>query len=334
MTVGGWKISEFAAVAAFAGLVVLVGLWDNERTIRRNLDVGYDTSAMVTGANEQHRAPLAFDGLRPRFLDDTYSLDLSWRGRDGIERTRLNVPVSDEYMASLMVGDKVRLVPVPIKVVDEDGAVPTIAPDAAARLAHLAGFATWAGWGTAIAAFVFVVGLGGRWWRHRSAATGSDLASATWHIPPRLGVLTIFCLGAAGMTGYYSFRDSWDAEAMRARGHDVTAAITGFHSTVGSDHTVSYAIDLAWRDGSGAERHFGPTHISDAYARRITANGALTTKQTTIRYLEEDASARPMIMADAVEQARQNQIGRVMTGVFGVVGIAFAAATLWRARRT
>jgi hypothetical protein len=43
-------------------------------------------------------------------------------------------------------------VPVPIKVLDEEGAVPTIAPDASARLEHLNHFATWAGYGTAIAA--------------------------------------------------------------------------------------------------------------------------------------------------------------------------------------
>jgi hypothetical protein len=86
MTAGGWKISDFAAVAAVAGALALAGVWDNQRTIRRNLDAGYDTSAMVTGANEQHRFPLTFDGLRPRFVDETYLLDITWRGHDGIAR--------------------------------------------------------------------------------------------------------------------------------------------------------------------------------------------------------------------------------------------------------
>ena len=146
-------------------------------------------------------------------------------------------------------------------------------------------------------------------------------------------MLTVACLGAAGMFGYFSLKDSWDAEAMRARGRDATAAITGFHATVGSDHTIAHTIDLAWRDGSGAERHFGPTHISDAYARRIAANGALTTRQTTIRYLEEDRSARPIVVADADERTKQDWIGRVMVAVFGVVGVGLAAVTAWRARR-
>jgi hypothetical protein len=152
--------------------------------------------------------PLTFDGLRPRFVDETYSLDLTWRGRDGIARARQKVPVSHEFMASLMVGDKVRLVPVPIKAVGEEGAVPTIAPDATARLDHLSGFATWAGYATAVAILIFAVNFGGRWWRNRSAATAaaSGLEPTAWHIPPRLaadGRLP----GGRRDVGYYSLKD-------------------------------------------------------------------------------------------------------------------------------
>jgi hypothetical protein len=132
------------------------------------------------------------------------------------------------------------------------------------------------------------------------------------------------------MFGYYSLKDGRDAQAMRAHGGDATAAITGFHATVGSDHTISYLIDLAWRDGSGAERHFGPTHISNSYAQRIAANGPLITRQTTIRYREADRSARPIVVADAGERAAQDGIGRVMTAVFGFAGLALAAVTTWQ----
>jgi hypothetical protein len=334
----GWKISDFAAFVVGVGVLILMGAWDDERTIRRNLDAGDDTRAMITGANEQHgfRFPLAFDGLRPRFLDQTYSLDLTWRGGDGAERARQKVPVTDEYMASLMVGDKVRLVPVPIKVVDEDGAVPTIAPDATARLDHLNGLATFVGYGTALAALVFVVNFGARWWRRSrsaAAALGPEVEPAAWHIPPRLTLLTILCLGAAGMFGYYSIKEGWEAEAMQVRGRNATAAITDFRATVGDDRRISYMIDLAWRDGSGVERHFGPTHVSDAYAQRIAANGTLVTRQTTIRYLEENPTARPIIVADADERTKNDQLGRVAAMVFGVAGLALAAVTAWRARR-
>jgi hypothetical protein len=315
------------------GALALVGIWDNERTIHRNLDDGYDTTAMVTGATEQHRSPLTFDGLRPRFVDEIYSLDLAWRGRDGIERSRQKVPVSQEYIAPLMAGDKVRLVPVPIKVMDEDGAVPTIAPDATARLERLNRLATWAGYGTAIAALVFAVSFGGRWWRNRRTA-GFGPAPATWHIPPRLAILTVFCLGFAGMVGCFSLKDGWDAATMRTHGRDAIAAITGFHTTLNSDHTAAYTVDLTWQDGSGAERHFGPTHISNAYAQQIARNGTLVARQTAIRYLEEDGSARPIIVADADERTRQDGFGWMATAVFGLAGLALAGLTAWRTRRT
>lgn len=242
---GGWKISDFAAMIAVLCVVALVGLWDNERTIRRNLDAGYATSAMITGAHEQRRFPLTFDGLRPRLLDQVHSLDLTWRGPDGTERTRQKVPVSDQYLAPLMVGDKVRLVPVPIKVVDEQEAVPTIVPDADARRNYMNGFATWVRYGAAIAAFIFVVSFGTRWWqRNRGvlAGAGPGLEPTAWHIPPRLTILTVVCLGMAGMMGYFSLRDGWATAAIRAHGSDTTAAITGLHATVGRDRTISIEV--------------------------------------------------------------------------------------------
>jgi hypothetical protein len=158
----------------------------------------------------------------------------------------------------------------------------------------------------------------------------------SWDIPPRLASLTIAFLGAAALWGYPLLQGSWDADAIREHGRDATAAITGFHATMGrrQDHTISYTIDLAWRDGSGAERRYGPTHISDAYAQQIAFNGVLVTRQTTIRYLEEeDRSARPIVVADADERAAQDGFGRTITAVLGVVGIAFAGMTAWRTRR-
>jgi hypothetical protein len=337
MNIRRWGITNFAAVVAVLGLLAMIGIWDNQRTIRRNLDAGYDTSAMITGANETHRSPLAFDGLRPRFVDEIYSLDLAWRGRDGTQRTCEKVPVSHEYMASLMDGDKVRLVPVPIKVMDEQGAVPTIVSDATARLKHLNGFATFTAYGVAVAIFIFGISFGvGRWRSDHRVATLVGLAPVpkAWYIPPRLAVLTVFCLGTAAMFGYYSLKDSWDAEATRAHGRDTTATITGFHATLGAGHRISYAIDLTWRDQSGADRHFGPTHISDAFAQQIAADRVLIIRQTAIRYLEENQSARPIIVADADEQTRQSKIGHATMAVFGAAGIVLAGITALRTRRT
>jgi len=336
MTRGGWKIGDFALFIALLGCLVLLGVWDNKRTILRNLDEGYDTSAMVTGAHEQHRLPLVFDGFRPRFLDDTYLLDLTWRGRDGDERICHRVPVSSGYMGSLMVGGRLGLTSVPIKVLDEQGAVPAITPDAAARLVRLDGFAIWVRYGTVIAGIVFTVGFGGRWWRRNNGAAiavAGGSAPAAWHISPRLAMLTLSCVGFAGMSGYYSFKDSRDAAAMRAHGRDAVATVTDLHAELGSDRTISYTIELAWLDGSGTERRFGPTHISNVYARRIAPNGTLVTRQTTVRYLEEDRSARPVIVADADERSRQDWLGQVMTVVLGLTGVVFGILTVRRSQK-
>lgn len=154
------------------------------------------------------------------------------------------------------------------------------------------------------------------------------------HISPRLVMLTVICLGSAVLLGISSHKDSRDAETMRANGREAIAVITGIHGTRSGDNKISYAIDLAWRDRSGAERRFGATHISDSYAQRIADQGVLITRQTTIRYLEEDQTARPIIMADADERTRQDGIGQVSMVVLGAAGIALAAFIVWRARRT
>jgi hypothetical protein len=121
--------------------------------------------------------------------------------------------------------------------------------------------------------------------------------------------------------------------ARRRCAHSLGQHARAYQATLESDHTVSYTIALAWRDGSGAERRFGPTHISGAYAQRISANGVFVTRQTTIRYLEEDRSARPIVVADTNERTKKDAIARVMAAVFGVAGVALAAVTARQARR-
>ena len=135
--------------------------------------------------------------------------------------------------------------------------------------------------------------------------------------------------------GYQPLKEGWDADATREHGRDAIAAITGLHVTgPGRNNPIaSYSIDLAWRDGSGAERRYGPAHVSDAYARQITSNGVLVIRQTTIRYLEENPSARPIVVADAGERAFQDEFGLAVAAALGIAGLALAGVTAWRARR-
>jgi hypothetical protein len=336
MASGKSTVTGILAGAAVISSAFLLGAWDNGRTIQRMLDHGYETTAMITGANEQHRAPLTFDDLRPRFLDQTYSLDLTWRGRDGAARERQKVPVTDEYIGSLMVGSKVRLIAVPIKVVDEDGAVPAIVPDAQRRLQRLRGWTTFLGY-AALAAWMMLLGnLGWRAWRSRDTAAGAIAAAGhtgQLRIPLGLAIATVFSLAGSAMAGYFSVADAMASREMRDHGVELAARILDIHATPGKDNTVTYAIDLGWRDRSGAERRYGRTHISASYANRIMFNGALATRQTTIRYLEENPSARPIVVADADERAMQDRVGLIMCAVFGFAGLVLGGLTVWRTER-
>jgi hypothetical protein len=70
---------DLLMLAAGFGSLVVLGLWDNQRSIEQALDAGYATKAVVTGTQRHARTPLslvAFDGLRPRFLDERQSWDL------------------------------------------------------------------------------------------------------------------------------------------------------------------------------------------------------------------------------------------------------------------
>ncbi len=152
-------------------------------------------------------------------------------------------------------------------------------------------------------------------------------------IPPRLLVLTLAAVGGALMAGIYWLKNSRDVEALHAHGRQANAAITSVNGTVHKDHTISYTIDLVWRDASGAQRSFASVHISEPYAQQIAPGGVITTRQASILYLEEDRSVRPIIMADAEERTQQ---GRNDVVGFGIVALIFAALTTWwalRARR-
>ena len=311
MTIGGWRISDFAAVMAVLGLLGMLGAWDNARTIQRNLADGRQASAMITGAHQKsNRFPLTFDGLRPRLLDESYALDLAWRGTDGEEHMRQKVPVSGEFLATVMVGDRVRPVPVPIRVTDETDAVPAIVPDAAERLRHLDNLRNIFGTGTLLSVAIFAIGFGWHKWRrpaaasvpHASVAAESGSAdmqkqpSKTWDIPPRLASLTALCLTAAGILGWLALMDSRNFAAISGQGRDALATITAFHVEIDKDRRQSHTIELAWRDAAGTERQFRRTHISNRFAMQIAVNGRLMVRQIPIRYLEDDRSPRPMIV--------------------------------------
>src|SRR5258708_28803711 len=114
--------------------------------MQRVLDQGYATTAQLTGAQFQRTMPLAADGWRPRFVEQDLSVDLTWQGKDGKAHEHKKVPVTDGFAHTIVSGDQVRLVTLPVKVPDDDTAVPVITADTTARLGSFQSFATLPGY--------------------------------------------------------------------------------------------------------------------------------------------------------------------------------------------
>jgi hypothetical protein len=95
---------------------------------------------------------------------------------------------------------------------------------------------------------------------------------------------------------------------------------------------ASHLIVLAWYDKAGVERHWGLTHISENFWRRISAGESLVMHQVKIWYLEDNSWARPVIIDDSDERKFQESFGIVSGAIVLVVGFGLAIATRRRVR--
>jgi hypothetical protein len=279
-------------IALLATLVVL-GCWDNRRQMQHVLDEGYATTAQLTGAQFQRKAPFAVDGWRPRLVEQELSVDLSWQGKDGKPRTFRKVPVSESFERSVVNGEQIRLVAVPVKVLDDESAVPVITSDASARLASLqswlaaSGYAALAAW----AGFATLTLLGGRG-RRRRTITAAPLRP----LPPRRTFVGLALLVVGGFLAFNAWSTGRSADAVALGGEQLTADILD-----ATQAKAGPAIRLSWKDGMGGVHHYGPLPVSEAFWNKITQDGKLTVHQTAIRYRSDDPAARPLIVDDAPE---------------------------------
>lgn len=326
----------YLLVFIIVGGLIMLGLASTERAIEDVLRDGYSTTAQVVSAETTgRRFPIVFDGWRPRWVDESLSVELKWMGRDGAERGHSGVPVSDAFAAKILSGDKVKLVEVAVRVIDDDSSLPIIEEDVKDRLRHIHGFSDVARSGVILFSLAFVALVA--WERlFASRARSAPLAEASRPerpFPFVLTVLTMFSLVLGGSMASSSWSDRRDFQETNERGESVIAKITRAHAEVArAGESPSYLVDLAWRDSSGQERVFGPTHVSANFWRWITTNGALTTDQTEIRYLARDPASRPIIVADAAEREFQDAFG-VDAGVgFVVLGLIFGGLLAYRLR--
>ena len=285
-------------IALLATLVVL-GCWDNRQSMQRVLDQGYATTAQVTGAQYQRSMPIAADGWRPRFVEQELSVDLHWQGKDGKPREFRKVPISASLARSIVNGDQVRLATLPVKVLDDESAVPVITADAAARLESLqswlaaAGYAALASW-AGFAALTLLQGRG----RTVTAMARSGTAPL-----PRRTLIGLGALVIGGFLAFSAWSDGRSADALALGGSEVTADIVDATVLPAKDGgKAGRAVRLAWKDGQGSVHHFGPMAVSDAFWAKISRDGQLAVRQTLIRYRQDDPQPRPLIVDDSPEQ--------------------------------
>jgi len=317
-------------IALLATLVVL-GCWDNRQSMQRVLDQGYATTAQVTGAQYQRKMPIAADGWRPRFVEQELSVDLRWQGKDGKPHEHRKVPISESLARGIVNGEQVRLVTLPVKVLDEETAVPVITADAAARLESLqswlaaAGYAALASW-AGFAALTLLQGRG----RGRPITAMARSAPA---LPPRRTLIGLAALVAGGFLAFSAWSDGRSVDAIALGGSEVAAEIVDATALPAKDGgKVSHAVRLAWKDGQGSVHHFGPMVVSEAFWNRITRDGQLTVRNTLIRYRQDDPQPRPLIVDDAPEQQWMTKAAMFAGLALLVVGSAFLFSGLraWR----
>lgn len=335
MTFGGSMLPRLCLLVAILATAVVLGCWDNRRVMEQVMAQGYETAAQVTGAQFQRKMPFALDGLKPRFVEQDISVDLTWKAKDGKTREYRKVPVSEGFARNIVSGDQVKLIALPAKVTDRETDVPVILADGAQRLASLqtwietAGYIALATW----AAYAALTLFGAR----RGSRRPGQVPRPPVDVPPRRTMLGLGFVLIGGFLAFHSWSDQQSHEAMKTAGTEVMAQILAVNDMPRKTRDKpSHAVRLSWRDGQGSVHHYGPTHISERFYKEITRDGQLTVKQIAIRYRPDDLQARPMIVADAPEQSWQAQFG--VTGALLILligmGCLFSAARYVQRRRS
>jgi len=310
-------------IAVLASLVAL-GCWDNRHGIARVLDQGYDTNAQILGAQFQRSAPFALDGWRPRFVEQSLSVDLQWQGKDGKTHVFRKVPVSGRFERSIVNGEQVRLITVPVKVLDDESAVPVLMIDAAARLESLNEWLSTSGY-LALLAWVVIAVLTAMQWRRAHLPPPLRRQEGDRREPIQYPVQRLMIGFVAVAVGAFLV---YSAEAVSDPAQDGVKGI----ETMAEINSVSgppYAVQLGWKDEQGGIHHYGPLRISEDYWKTITKDGKLVVREAKVRVHADDVMAQPLILDDApgtrwqTKAALAGGIGLILVGVF---------CLLWAAR--
>lgn len=314
-------------VLAWLATLVLLGCWDNRRQLQRVLDEGYPTTAEITGAQYQRTLPFAVDGWWPRFVEQALSVDLKWEGKDGKPHSHRKVPITDRLAGAIVNGEQVRLIAVPVTVLDDDLIVPAIRTDAVQRLDSLQAWTNGAGY-LALAAWAGFAAMT-LWLRGgRRAAIAARGGAAPLHQPPRRAIAGMVLLFGGALATFHLWSQETAEAAARQRGTAVAAEIVDAFAFAGG-----HAVRVSWKDEQGAVRRYGPVPVSETYWRKITANGALTVKQAGIRYSPDDSERRPVMVDDPPEPGLLQRFGPSAGLVLMMVGAGCLFSAIRHSRR-
>lgn len=334
MSVRAFRLRNLMLLVAIFASLVAAGCWDSRRNMQHVLDDGYSTIVEITGAQLQRLAPFAFDGWRPRFVEQRLSVNVKWTGKDGKSHQFNKVPVTEQFASTIVDGDQVKLAIVPAKVLDDEQAVPVINADAAARFAslqewilasaYLAG-AAWIGFA------VFTVWLA----RARSTAVASTSPSAVlMAFPPGLTLLGVTALLVGAILVFHAWSLEGEGSVGATEGIETTAEITSATALGGAGGGAdTHVVQLSWKDTRGGVHHFGPVHVSDKFWNKITRNGELTVHDARIRYIGEGIDARPALVDDTPEMSWKVEFAQAGGIVLMVIGAASLFSALRYARR-
>ncbi|MCL2716591.1 MAG: hypothetical protein FWD68_19010 [Alphaproteobacteria bacterium] len=306
-------------------MFITLGLYWNQSAFEHVLHDGYDTKGTIISAEvTPHRFPFLFDAWRPRYVDEAMSIELRWTGRDGVQRTRRGVAVSDVFAARIVSGTQVKILEIPVRVLDDNSSQPVVVDDAGDRLRKLRSsfdFTFKAGIFLTLALAVFVAWQT-LWQPNRSRTQTDPGARRSRPLPVHLMLITASMLGFGAFALVNSHFSQTDAREMLANGKETVADITRvFGEMQKPGEAPHYLIELAWIDKNGQRQVYGPTHISGTFYQQITSNNIQRVKQTTIRYLDARPDVRPLIVADASERQSQDRLGVVAGAVFLAAGL-------------
>ena len=324
MSLRAARLRNLLLLLAIFATIVAAGCWDNRRNMQRVLEEGYPVLLEMTGAQHQRLAPFALDGWRPRFIEQSLSVDVKWQGRDGKQHVFRKVPVTDAFASTIVEGEQVRLAILPGKVLDDPHAVPVINADAIARLASLQ---EWIGTSTLVAVAAWLgFGIASLWLARTALATGANRAAITFPLRRTLFGFVALLLGVA-----LTFR-AWSVEEVAsgmAGAIETTAEIMSARAVPGADGRENRVVQVSWTDAKGRVRHAGPIRVSDGFWNKITRNGELMVRHTPIRYSDEGMQARPVLVDDPLVRSWKVEAA---LGI-GIVLMVLGAACLFSAAR-